>query len=141
MYLKQADLFWGLDQNFIKAVTAIADRQEFAEGAVIFQGRDPANCFYILIRGKVHCTLRESGTRVHATECLGEVFGWAALIGLETYGVTAVCMQPTDVLAIESSRMRRLLEEDVESAAAFYRQLSRTLGGRLLETYQLLETS
>jgi CRP-like cAMP-binding protein len=140
MFLKQADLFWGLDQNFIKTVTAFAVRQEFEKDAVVFQFGDPASHFFILVHGKVHCTLPGGGQCVHACQCLGEVFGWATLIGLETYGATAVCAQPTDVLSIEFARLQRLLDEDAHSATAFYRQLSRTLGERLLESYQMLQT-
>lgn len=137
MHLKQADLFWGLSQGFIQTVTAIASRKEFAEGDTIFCAGEPAGHFCILIRGKVKCHLDATGKRVYASDRIGEIFGWSALIGQEKYTASVICEQPTIVLMLEKERINRLLAEDVESATVFYRQLACTLGRRLMQMYQL----
>ena len=137
MYLKQADLFWGLSQGFIQTVTAIATKKEFAEGDTIFCAGEPARHFCILIHGKVKCLLDPTGKRVYASDRIGEIFGWSALIGQEKYTASVICEHPTMVLMLEKDRINRLLAEDVDSAMVFYRQLACTLGRRLMEMYQL----
>jgi CRP-like cAMP-binding protein len=137
VYLKQADLFWGLSQGFIQTVTAIASKQEFGQGDTIFRAGEPAGYFFILISGKVQCHLDPTGKRVYASNRIGEIFGWSALIGQEKYSASIICEQPAVVLMLEKERINRLLAEDTESASIFYRQLAYTLGQRLLQMYQL----
>ncbi|MGD8837594.1 MAG: cyclic nucleotide-binding domain-containing protein [Desulfobacteraceae bacterium] len=139
MYLKQADLFWGVSQHVIQSITAKAVQQEYQPGDIIFKSNDPADCFYVMIKGRVRLELRPTGCKVYSSDRVGEVFGWSALIGRKQYSATVVCEQQTMVLKFHTQNVHHLFDQDAESAAIFYRQLACVLGNRLLAVYELLE--
>ncbi len=138
MYLKQADLFWGMSQSFIQSLTANANKQVFQQGDVIFKAGDPADRFLVLIKGKVNLELEGSGDRVYTSDRVGETIGWSALIGRKTYSATAICEQETHVLMFDKEHVTRLLSNDAEDALLFFKQLARALGERLLQAYQII---
>lgn len=139
MYLKQADLFWGMSQDAIQRFTDSAVRQEFQKGDTIFATDDQADYFYVLIQGKVRMELQDSGHSVYSSDRMGEIFGWSALIGREDYSSTVVCEEPTKTLRFHKDSVNWLLVNDTTCAANFYKQLAKALGNRLLKTYDLLE--
>jgi CRP-like cAMP-binding protein len=138
MYLKQADLFWGMSQSIIQSITAKAVRQEFQPGEVIFRAEDPADCFYVLIKGRVRMDLKRTGTSVYSSDQVGEIFGWSALIRQDRYAAAVISETPTTALRFNCEAVCHLLEQDADSAAIFYKQLARALGSRLLSAYDLI---
>jgi signal-transduction protein with cAMP-binding, CBS, and nucleotidyltransferase domain len=138
MYLKQADLFWGVSQHVIQSITAKAIQQEFQAGDIIFKTNDPADCFYVMIKGRVRLELGPAGCKVYSSDRVGEVFGWSALIGRKKYSAAVICEQQTMVLKFHKQDVHHLLDQDAESAAIFYKQLACALGNRLLTAYELL---
>jgi CRP/FNR family transcriptional regulator len=141
MYPKQADLFWGLNQNFIQTVTAIASKESFQQGDYLFHAGSQATHFYVLISGSIKLIIGESEQVVFQSDRVGEIFGWSALLNREEYSATGFCQQPSVLLMYDQEHFNRILEKDPESAFLFYRQLSRSLGDRLLETYRKIEPS
>jgi CRP-like cAMP-binding protein len=139
MYLKQADLFWGMSQSVIQAITAKAVRQEHQPGEVIFKAEDPADCFYVLIKGKVRMELHDSGRSVYSSDNVGEIFGWSALIQRGNYSATVICDTPTITLRFNCEAVCQLLERHPDGAVIFYKQLAAALGDRLIAAYSLLE--
>lgn len=139
MYLKQADLFWGMSQNAIQSITAKAVKQEFQQGETIFKANDPADFFFVLIKGKVRLELKPTGRKVYCSERVGEIFGWSALIGRTVYSVTVVCERRTIVLKFPKDNVLRLLDKDAENAVIFYKQLACALGNRLLRVYDICD--
>jgi CRP/FNR family transcriptional regulator, cyclic AMP receptor protein len=139
MYLKQADLFWGMSQHIIQAITSKGIKQEFKQGDIIFNADDPAEYFYVLIKGKVRVDLPVIGRSVYSSDRVGELFGWSALIRREDYSATVACEKQTIALRFKCDEVCRLLEQDTDSAAIFYKQLASALGKRLLTAYGLLE--
>jgi CRP-like cAMP-binding protein len=138
MYLKQSDLFWGISQNVIQSITAKAVQQEFQAGDIIFKTDEPADCFYVLIKGRVRLELRATGRKVYSSDRVGEIFGWSALIGRKGYSATVICDKQTMVLKFHKKNIHHLLDQDPESATIFYKQLASALGNRLLAVYELL---
>jgi CRP-like cAMP-binding protein len=139
MYLKQADLFWGLSQQFIQALTSEATKQTFKPGEVVFRSDDPADFFYVLIQGKIRLAIGDAGQGVYVSDRTGEVIGWSTLIGREKYSATCICDQPTILLMFEKGHITRLLNRDAESASIFFKHLAAALGDRLLKLYQMIQ--
>ena len=50
MYIRQTDLFWGMNQTVVSRLMAIAEREAFDEGAVLFRRGDAARHLFILAR-------------------------------------------------------------------------------------------
>jgi CRP-like cAMP-binding protein len=136
MYLKQADLFWGLNQNFIRSLTAEATKQTYLPGDTVFCTGDPADHFYVLIQGRIRLQLKNTGKGVYASDRIGEAFGWSSLIGGEKYSATCICEQATILLKFDKRHVGRLLDQDAESAAIFFKHLAGALGERLLQLYR-----
>jgi CRP-like cAMP-binding protein len=139
MYLKQADLFWGMSQNAIQIITKDAVSKEFQQDEIIFNADDPADYFYVLIQGKVRMELQDSGHSVYSSDKRGEIFGWSALIGRRDYSATVISEELTMTLKFNKDHVNRLLDQDNASAAIFYKQLACAIGNRLLKAYDLLE--
>jgi CRP-like cAMP-binding protein len=139
MYLKQADLFWGLSQDFIRHLTAEATKQTFLPGDKVFCVDDPADYFYVLIQGKIRLLVGQSGQGAYISDQIGEAFGWSALIGREKYSATCICDQTAVLLRFDKDHVLRLLDQDMESAAIFFKHLAGALGNRLLHLYQTVK--
>ncbi len=139
MYLKQADLFWGLSQQFIQALTSEATKQTFQTGEIVFKSDDPADFFYVLIQGRIRLEIGQAGQGVYVSNRTGEVIGWSTLIGREKYSATCVCDEATVLLMFEKGHITRLLERDPESASVFFKHLAAALGDRLLQLYQMVQ--
>jgi CRP-like cAMP-binding protein len=136
MYIKQSDLFLGLNHHFVKEIMAIAQKESHAESQFVFRLGEPADHFYILINGQVQLSLGDSGQVVYTSSNVGETFGWSSLIGRDSYSASALCLQPTDLLKIERHKLQNLLEKDTDSGYLFFKQLAEALGNRLLQLYQ-----
>ncbi|MBE9544456.1 MAG: cyclic nucleotide-binding domain-containing protein, partial [Proteobacteria bacterium] len=105
MYLKQSDLFTGLGHNFLKQTMAIAEKVSFEKGDFVLKEGEPADCFFILIEGQISLLLGDTGKVVYQSSGLGEVFGFASLIGRDTYFLTARCDGPSVILRIDRRKM------------------------------------
>jgi CRP-like cAMP-binding protein len=138
MTIKQADLFLGVSHHFVKDVMAISVKESYAEGAFLFHTGDPATHFYILMQGRVKLGLGETGQKVYIGSQLGETFGWSSLIGRDTYSASAICMEPTHLLKIENQKLQQILEKDSSNGIIFYQRLAKTLGNRLLQSYEII---
>jgi len=127
MIIKQADLFYGLNHNFIKDLMAIALRTSCVKGDIVFRSEEPATHFYILIQGCVRLRLGHAGL---------EIFGWSSLIGRPTYSASAECMETATLLKIDRQQFQSILEKDLSSGLLFFKQLAAALGSRLIQLYE-----
>jgi CRP-like cAMP-binding protein len=133
MQLRQSDLFVGLSPNTLKAVMAAGTRHAFAAGEFVYRRNDPADFLYILMEGDIRLRAGDEGAELFTIAALGEVFGWASLIGLNRHTVSAVCRRPSTVLKMSQHRLIAIFAADAESGFIFYQQLARALGNRLLQ--------
>ncbi len=138
MAIKQADLFWGLNQNFVSKIMAVAQRESHEDGEVLFYEGAPPTDFYILIQGQVKLITGDVGESVYTIRQVGETFGWSSLIERGEYSATAICNGETTLLRMNSETISRILNEDPENGLIFFKRLAGALGNRLLRCYQLL---
>ena len=136
MIIKQADLFYGLNHNFIKDLMAIALRTPCVKGDIVFRSEEPATHFYILIQGCVRLRLGHAGLEVFTSCRIGEIFGWSSLIGRPTYSASAECMETATLLKIDRQQFQSILEKDLSSGLLFFKQLAAALGSRLIQLYE-----
>lgn len=138
MYLKQSDLFTGLGHNFLKQTMAIAEKVSFEKGDFILKEGEPADYFFILIEGQISLILGDPGKVVYQSSGLGEIFGFASLIGRDTYFLTARCDGPSVILRIGRKKMEKILTADIDKGCLFFKQLSGAIGNRLMTMYAQL---
>jgi CRP-like cAMP-binding protein len=138
MYLKQSNLFTGLGHNFLKQTMAIAEKVSFEKGDFVLKEGEPAEYFFILIKGQISLLLEDTGKLVYQSSSLGDMFGFSALIGRDTYFLTARCDEPSVILRIDRRKMEKILTDDIDSGCLFFKQLSSAIGNRLMTMYSQL---
>ena len=141
MLLKQAELYWGLDHEFVKKVMDQTTKAAYDAQAVIFREGETANQFYTLIKGYVGLRIGEGGRMVFTINHAGESFGWSSLVGRDQYSATAVCHEPTTVSIISREAFWKIIKQNPAEGLVFMQRLAGLLGKRLLRSYELLDRS
>ena len=136
--IDQGNLIWGLPHLFIKTFRDITIKRTYEKGQKVFNEGDKAAFFYTLIQGRVKLSLGETGQEVYIVDQAGEVFGWSSLMDRSHYSASAECLEPTDLLLIEKEKLERILTSDPANGMLFYKNLSQTLGNRLLNSYKII---
>jgi CRP-like cAMP-binding protein len=133
MQLRQKDLFWGMNIDFVKEFTDLAVHISCKEGDNLFKVGDPAKYFFILLKGNV--TMERGKGKWYTAKQPGEIFGWSALIHRPEYAASAACGTNSDLLKVESVPFLNLLSVKPENKAVFYEHLAKMIGNQLLEVY------
>ena len=95
MYIQQVELTRGVSNDFVKALTSMSVKEEHAQGTILFRKGEPANHAYLLLIGRVHLKMGETGHVVHIVSRPGETFGWSSLVDRDVFSATAECVQHT----------------------------------------------
>jgi CRP-like cAMP-binding protein len=141
MYLKQKDIFWAMDKDFVKEIMEISVAESHKQGLLLFREGDPAHAFYILLKGRVKLSLGETGQIVYVVSNAGEAFGWSSLIGRKIFSASAECMAPTKLLKFGKQRLQKILEKDPANSLILYKRLAEILGNRLLQSYAIISSA
>ncbi len=140
--LKGVYVLGKLTEGMLAKILPITQFRQFEEGEVVFKRGQTADNFYILKSGKV---LVEAEVLDGVTISLGSIkpgysFGWSALLAGGSYTTDAVCVEPSDILAMSADSFRDLLNEDHEMGYFVMEHTARTLNGRLKRrTRQILK--
>ena len=135
MYIKQAELLWGLDNHFIKEFIDSAMKKTYPEGYKLFSAGDPAEFFYILMRGSIRLSVGDEDKTTYIVEHGGEAFGWSGLVGVPKYSASAECAKESMVMVFAKDFVQSVADNDTENGMRFYRRLARMLGRRLIYSY------
>lgn len=141
MYLKQKDIFGGMDRDIVKKIMEIAITESYQEGEWLFRRGDPANTFYILLKGRVKLILGETGHVVYIVNNAGEAFGWSSLIGRESFSASAECMTQTKLIKFDQEKLQKVLEKDPANSLILFKRLATILGNRLLQSYAIISST
>lgn len=136
MFIKQADLFWGMDHDFINELMTVSAKETYAKGHTLFTEGDPAKWFFVLLKGRVRIDIGSNEQLVYIVSHGGESFGWSGILERESYSSTAVCMEETVLLRFDVLDIQRLAEDNTVNGMMFYKKLAAMLGNRLIASYQ-----
>jgi len=135
MHFKQGDLFWGMSKEFVQEAMDTSEKLSCDEGDSLFHDGDPADHFFILLKGRILLSRGQEGPTVHMARHPGELIGWSTLTGREHFSASARCLEPSNLLKFERDRFLSILDRDSENAAMLFKRLAETLGKRLIEIY------
>lgn len=138
MFIQQADIFWGTGKIFMKEVMHITMEESYNKGDFIFHNGDRAGHLYILLKGCVKLSLGVDKRVVYVVSHAGEAFGWSSLVEREVYSASAECMEPTELLSIDRKKFEEIVEKDPVNGLIFYKRLARTIGNRLIHSYEII---
>ncbi len=110
----------GLPSDEIKALREYMTRESYSPGGVIFTEGEAGDCLYIVESGLVEIVKKPAdefaGHVRLATRGSGEIIGEMAVIDDTPRFATAVCTQPTELLAMSRENFLRLLQSKPELA-------------------------
>ncbi|MGD8741716.1 MAG: cyclic nucleotide-binding domain-containing protein [Desulfobacterales bacterium] len=135
MYIKMSDFFMGMGKQFTIEVLDIAEKLFQNKGAVLFHEGDPAQHFFVLLKGRVKLSLGEKGPVVYMVRQPGEIIGWSGLIGRDCYSASGECMEKTNLLKFNRDVFLDILKKYPRNEALLFKRLAEMLGNRLLELY------
>jgi len=116
----------------------ISKKESWEKGYFLFHEGNPANRFYILLKGRVRLSIGKAGQVVYIVSRAGEAFGWSSLIGYNSYSASAECMELVKLIAFDKEKFQKVLKEDPANGLLFFQGLATTIGNRLLQTYKMI---
>lgn len=136
MFIKQADLFWGMDKDFIAELMDVSIKETHEKGHILFSEGDPAKWFFVLVKGRVRIDIGDGEQLVYIVSHGGEAFGWSGLLDRETYSSSAQCMEQTVLFTFDAKDIQRLAEDNPINGMMLYKKLAAMLGNRLITSYK-----
>ncbi len=156
-------IFDGIPRDILDHIGQAAQPLDYEENAVIFHEGQEASHLYGVMRGEVELSILfrdrimradvqyEDYVRKHVEivekeiviENLGpgDVFSWSALSAPHRLTSTATSCQPTQVFALEASRLKAVLAQSPEVGYLFMQRVSEIIARRLRNrTDKLLES-
>ncbi len=144
--LKRAEVFLGLDDIALGKIAALPSCREelYSAGQVIFSAGDEARFLYVLSEGQVKLVASGSLEFGQATKptvdriTTGGLLGWSAVVEPHFYTMSAVCTEPSRIVAISGAELLVLFERNPHLGYQVLQSLSRIIGTRLRDVEQFL---
>ena len=135
--LGAAELFAGISAATLKALTELAQTEEFDAGRSLYDVGDPAEDLFVLESGRVEFLIGRdervspAGFMLHK----GEVFGWAALLENQPQRIArATCLEKSRLLRINGKDALKVLEADPASGYPVMRRLAALIARYLVSS-------
>jgi CRP-like cAMP-binding protein len=134
--LWRLDVFKGLTDKEVKAVSGISETLDFKKDSVVFRDNDDARDLYILLEGRVSMLFEVGRGReaiVH-TAGEGEAFGWSALVQPYRFTSTAKALEDSRVVSVDGPELKKLMEKDCYLGFVIMEKLAELISSRLRDT-------
>ena len=121
-FLQDTELFAGLPETEIKAISKIANEVSYSAGSTLFDEGDEGDSLYLIVEGEV--SIIKAGTEVlfynEKGFCLGEI----ALIDNKPRAATVKTVKPTQFLRITRDDLFRAMARDLRIGLGLFRVLN-----------------
>lgn len=136
------EIFSYLSPNQVDAISNVSEAVTRSAGDTLYYMGAPASHLYVLLHGQVALRLPGRGGVSLLIEQLGEgsLFGSCVCFDIDSYSLTAQCLTETQLLRIEASTLRRLMEKDLPMGFALQRHISKVYFRRYVETMKKLQS-
>ena len=122
----------GLAKPHLEALADCAMRLHFSPNEMIFREGDPANRFYLLIKGKVVLETEHEEKRVTVqTIGGGDVLGWSWLFPPYYTHFDARALEATEAMFFYGTRLREMCEADHDFGYEMLKRISMVVINRL----------
>ena len=143
--LRGCPMFEHLNAVELEAVVSIAEAREYEAGATIFNQKDAAEQLFVVEKGKVALQMQLQLPPPQVSKKItvdivnsGEVLGWSVLVPPYRYTLTAVCLEPTRVVATNGIKLRSLIQNNQRVGYEVLSQIIKVVASRLDETCHVL---
>lgn len=143
--LSRCEMFSRLTEQQLEAISELCRSHTFEKDSFIFREGQPARNLYVVEQGRValEMTVRnyDGGRSRPATVALigsGEAFGWSSIVEPHVLTLTAKAAESCNLVSIEGSMLRKVLDQDRDSGYLVMAGLSELLASRLRSTRENL---
>lgn len=122
-------LFETLNTRELSELVAVAVPRSYDRGEVIFQEGSQGDVMYVIRKGRILIKREHAGGRTIALTEMGpgDLFGELAIFDKEARSATAECIEKTNVVALTSGDVSRVLTRNPEIAVKLLQQLSKRI--------------
>ena len=125
--LSQAPLFNLLEKDALRLVAFASETRSYREGDVLFKKGDRSDGGYVVTRGSIALDANDDGSPAVFVAGTGALIGQAALFARIERRATATAQEPSTIVRVTPSLMRRVLEEFPDAAAAIHDAMAEEL--------------
>ena len=138
--LRRCEVFIGLDDSDLEKIASLSSwqRNTYRVGEFIFHENAVAEDFYILEEGQISLvvTLHDEKSKRASqvavdTITKGDVFGWSSLVTPHSLTMSAICVKPSTVVAVNGAELSQLFERNYSLGYEAMKGLVRVIGARL----------
>jgi CRP/FNR family cyclic AMP-dependent transcriptional regulator len=140
-FLKEVNLFEGLDNKTINQIFTLGLIQNFEKGDLIIRENQPGGNFHIMIRGKADVVKGAKGkskgkalSKLHR----GSVFGEMSVFDGAPYSASVRAAEDCDIHIIRGSDFKKFLADNPKLAVGILSTLITSISNRLRRTNMAL---
>jgi signal-transduction protein with cAMP-binding, CBS, and nucleotidyltransferase domain len=139
--LTKLEVFEFLRPEQVHAISDAAVTVRHTAGETVYQKGEKAEYFYVILDGQVTLRLPGKGNVSIVIDQLenGAMFGSCVCLTRESYALTAQCTEHTELLKIETSVLKHMMDEDPLMGYATQSRISEIYFGRYIETMKKLQ--
>ncbi len=141
-FLKELNLFEGLEHSVINQIFRLGLVQHFKKGDSVIREGQYGGRLYILINGKAEVVKSVKGSRTKVKKLAiynrGSVFGEMSVFDGAPYSATVRTLAESDIHIIRGSDLENFLKKNPASAYLILRTLLSSISNRLRRTNQAL---
>ena len=126
----------GMSPHQVRLLSDCAMQTHFPAKQLIFREGDPANRFYLILKGSVALESQALGNTRTQIQVIGagEVLGWSWLFPPYFWHFDARAIEPTDAIFLYSTPLREECEDDHELGYELMKRLAGVMMKRLQAT-------
>ena len=140
--LRRHELFQLLNPKEIERLSNASGVGKLMEGERVYSEGVPASHLFVLLKGRVELRRpTKGGPNLLVDDLLeGSVFGVSSLTGTERYLLNAECVADSEVLKVEGTVLRQILDENPVVGYAIQRKIAQVFFKRYVDTMESLRT-
>jgi len=137
--LPEHPLFHGMGERDRQILAECSMQATFEPGAMVVETGEPANCFYLVIHGRIGLETpgNHSPLRVQ-TIGTGDVLGWSWLFPPYYFHFSARAAEPTVVVFFYGTSLRKHCEDDHDLGYELVKRIAKVVVKRLDATRRQL---
>jgi len=122
------DFFNAFSEKQLAEIAKITETKTFKKGSEIYKEGDRANHIFMVSKGWVSLRKidpeRDLGISFENRE-KGELFGTACFMKPQEYTLNAVCMEDSEVMAMDADKLFDLFQKDYQIGYLFLREIAK----------------
>jgi len=143
--LKEFTIMKDFSDEQLSKLAALATEEKYTAGTQMYQKGDIARSLFLVQKGKI-VLFMESYLGPHKPPMQvtvdmitkGESMGWSAVVEPYLYTLGALCIDDSEMIALDAARLRQLMEEDSIIGFKIMRAVAKVISSRLTHTRIIL---